>query len=314
MAFAVMRIAKIKSAGGAGGLSAHIERTMDVPNADKELESWNFRAAGTGNLWKDIQDKLEENKIEEVRKNGVYALEILMTASPEFFEDLRIVKESEIDYLKGNVKGTGKVMDFMWKSKSWIEKEFGENNLVSMKLHMDEKTPHIHAVVVPIVDGKNGKKKLSAKSFIDGRAVLRGLQDSFAEVHKESGLKRGLEGSKAKHTTVKDFYASIKNNPTLESETLKLVNQRSMKKETLTEQRLAKLESVVIEKFGWRPEWFEGQAVGTLHNVESEKKMREEKIEKDRLEKEAKIKEVQEREKQAENKKIERKIYRGPSM
>jgi hypothetical protein len=87
-----------------------------------------------------------------------------------------------------------------------------------------------------------------------------------------------------------------------------------MKKETLTEQRLAKLESVVIEKFGWRPEWFEGQAVGTLHNVESEKKMREEKIEKDRLEKEAKIKEVQEREKQAENEKIERKIYRGPSM
>jgi hypothetical protein len=278
MSFAVLRISKIKSAGGAGGLSAHVERTMDVPNADKELESWNFRAAGTGNLWKDIQDKLEENKIKEVRKNGVYALELLMTASPEFFDDLHLVKESEY-YSEGHkVRGLNKVMDFMWRSKSWVEKEFGENNLVSMKLHMDEKTPHIHAVVVPITDGKNEKKKLSAKSFIDGREKLRALQDSFAEVHKESGLKRGLRGSKATHTTVKDFYASIKDNPTLERETLSLVNQRSKKTESLAEKRLRVLENVLINKFGHRAEWIEEKETGKLINIEKEKQHKEQEM------------------------------------
>lgn len=276
MSFAVLRISKIKSAGGAGGLSAHIERTMDVPNANKELESWNFRAAGTGNLWKDIQDKLEENKIEEVRKNGVYALEILMTASPEFFEDLRIVKESEIDYRKGNVQGTDKVMNFMWRSKTWLENQFGENNLVAMKLHMDEKTPHIHAIVTPIVEGKNGRKKLSAKSFIDGREKLRALQDSFADAHKESGLKRGLRGSKATHTTVKDFYASIKENPTLERETLSLVNQRSKKNETLAEKRLEVLESTLAQAFGHRVKWNNETDTGELINIEKERQQKEE--------------------------------------
>jgi hypothetical protein len=276
MSFAVLRISKIKSAGGAGGLSAHIERTMDVPNANKDYQSWNFRAAGTGNVWQDIQDKLKENQIREVRKNGVYGIELLMTASPEFFDDLYLVKESEFDSQKHKIKGTDKVMDFMWKSKSWVEKEFGENNLVSMKLHLDEKTPHIHAVVVPIKDGKNGKKKLSAKSFIDGREKLRALQDSFADTHRESGLKRGLRGSKATHTTVKDFYASIKDNPTLERETLSLVNQRSKKIETLAERRLKILESTLAQEFGHRVRWDYEKDTGDLINIEKERQQKEE--------------------------------------
>jgi hypothetical protein len=276
MSFAVLRISKIKSAGGAGGLSAHIERTMDVPNANKDYQSWNFRAAGTGDVWQDIQDKLKENQIREVRKNGVYGIELLMTASPEFFDDLYLVKESEFDFQKHKIRGTGKVMDFMWKSKSWVEKEFGENNLVSMKLHLDEKTPHIHAVVVPITDGKNGKKKLSAKSFIDGREKLRALQDSFAETHRESGLKRGLRGSKATHTTVKDFYASIKDNPMLEKETLSLVNQRSKKIESLAERRLEILESTLAQEFGHRVRWDHEKYTGDLINIEKERQQKEE--------------------------------------
>ena len=303
MSFAVLRIAKIKSAGGAGGLSAHIERTMDVPNADKELQDWNFRAAGSGDLWKDIQDKLEENKIEEVRKNGVYALEILMTASPEFFEETKLVKSSEYNPREKKILGLNKIMDFMWRSKSWVEEEFGKDNLVSLMLHMDEKTPHIHAVIVPITDGKNGKKKLSAKSFIDGREALRGLQDSFAEVHKESGLKRGLEGSKAKHTTVKDFYASIKSNPTLESETLKLVNQRANKKESLAEKRLEIIEDILIDKFGHRLEWHKGKDTGDIINIEKERQYKER--EKQQKEMEIKIQEEGLKNQIAQQKEIE---------
>lgn len=39
----------------------------------------------------------------------------------------------------------------------WLQESFGKDNFVSVVLHMDEKTPHIHATVVPIVTGDRRK-------------------------------------------------------------------------------------------------------------------------------------------------------------
>jgi Plasmid recombination enzyme len=289
MSFAILRIAKIKTAGGAGALSAHIDRTMDVPNSDEELRYYNRRQFGSGDLWNDIKKKLDDNEITEVRKNGVYALEFLMTASPEHFNFRKDKDEEGKPILKGNVKNW---TDFEKQSMTWLEKEFGKTNIVNFTTHFDEQSPHIHAIIVPLVNTgktkqvKNSEmmqkivkseyrevpiKKLSAKSLIDGREKLKALQDSFAEIHKESGLKRGIEGSKAKHTEVKEFYASIKNNPTLKDETLKLVNQRDKKKESLTEKRLKILQDVLINKFGYRVEWHKEKDTGDLIDIEKEK-------------------------------------------
>lgn len=308
MSFAILRVAKIKTAGGAGALSAHIERTMDVPNSDEELRHYNKRHFGSGDLWHDIKQKLNDNGITEVRKNGVYALEFLMTASPEHFNFHKVRNEDGSVELKGIVKNWH---EFQKKSASWLAKEFGKDNIVNFTTHFDEQSPHIHAVVMPITQGKNGKKKLSAKSFIDGREKLRALQDSFAEVHKESGLKRGLEGSKAKHTTVKEFYASIKDNPSLKDETLKLINQRANKKETLTEKRLAKLEKIIKEDFGHRCEWDAGKDSLFIINIELEK---QEKAEQEARERERKIKEDQDKEKQIQMVKNQSIFSRGRSI
>lgn len=311
MSFAVLRVAKIKTAGGAGGLSAHLERTMDVPNADEELRRFNKRYVGSGNLWNDIKKKLEENDITDVRKNGVYAIEILMTASPEHFNFCKIRKEDGSAALTGNIENW---KNFDKNCQNWLISEFGNKNIVNYTIHLDEGTPHIHAVIVPLVDSKKTKqvplkdflgrptnlkdvevpvKKLSAKSFIDGREALRRLQDTFAEVHKERGLKRGLEGSKAKHTTVKEFYASIKDNPSLKDETLKLINQRANKTESLTQKRLVKLEKIIREDFGERIEWDKGKDTLFLFNIEWERQQKEAEIkaqeEKLQREKEAEI-------------------------
>lgn len=312
MSFAVLRVAKIKSAGGAGGLSAHLERTMDVPNADEELRRFNKREKGSGNLWQDIKEQLEKHGITDVRKNGVYAIEILMTASPEHFNFHKVRKEDGSAGISGNIENW---KNFNKNCQNWLVSEFGKNNIVNYTIHHDEGTPHIHAVIVPVTDSKKTQtvqrkivdsfgrtigfqdveapiKKLSAKSFIDGRTALRGLQDRFADVHKESGLERGLEGSKAKHTTVKEFYASIKDNPSLKDETLKLINQRANKTESLTQKRLVKLEKIIREDFGERIEWDKGKDTLFLFNIEEE-----------RLQKEAEIKAQEEklqREKEAE--------------
>ena len=48
----------------------------------------------------------------------------------------------------------------------WLKETFGEENLVSAVLHMDEKTPHIHATVIPIVSGERRKAKKRTPTVI----------------------------------------------------------------------------------------------------------------------------------------------------
>jgi hypothetical protein len=85
MAFAIVRTAKLKTAGNLGGLNNHLERKMEVPNADPELSHLNRRKVGSGDLAKDVTNRLQAAGIEKPRKNAVLAIEHLMTASPEAF-------------------------------------------------------------------------------------------------------------------------------------------------------------------------------------------------------------------------------------
>lgn len=86
--------------------------------------------------------------------------------------------------------------------------KFGEENIVSAVVHMDETTPHLHLNLVPIIDGK-----LCSKDLYD-KKKLSILQTEFWEaVGKKYGLQRGQEGSSAKHLDTAQFKASkiIKN-------------------------------------------------------------------------------------------------------
>ena len=203
MAFAILRLNKLKTFGNIGGLSAHIERTMDCPNADKSLQHLNQKFVGTGNLCADVQRRIESAGVKP-QTDSVLAVEFLMSASPDYFKE----------GFSGSRKS--KLENFCRNSKVWLKQNFGEENLVEMTLHMDESTPHIHAVIVPIVEkkvkiGRSIKRevtqnRLTASDFFDGREKLSDLQTSFAQFH---GLERGIKGSKAKHTAVKEFYTTV---------------------------------------------------------------------------------------------------------
>ena len=64
----------------------------------------------------------------------------------------------------------GRLDNWIDANLKWLKGTFGEENLVSCVLHMDEKTPHLHATVVPIVTGerirrkREGEKKYETKS------------------------------------------------------------------------------------------------------------------------------------------------------
>lgn len=211
----VLNIKKPK--GNDARTSAHIERTVMPGNADptrthlnKELIEY---PEGVTNRTLAIQHRIETAGIKrKISNNQVRALQILLSGSPEDMK--RIQSESKLD-------------EWCRDSIKWLQKEFGRDNIVSAVLHMDEMTPHIHATVVPIVQGErrkakqeenNGKKKYRKKTRdivrlcaddVMTRDNLERFQDTYAEAMKKYGLERGIRGSEARHISTIEFYKDI---------------------------------------------------------------------------------------------------------
>ena len=103
-----------------------------------------------------------------------------------------------------------------------MQETFGKENLVSAVLHLDEKTPHIHATIVPIVTATRRKKKseenakkhyrkkaegarLCADDLMT-QAKLKNYQTSYANAMQPFGLERGIDGSEARHISTREYY------------------------------------------------------------------------------------------------------------
>jgi hypothetical protein len=119
------------------------------------------------------------------------------------------------------LENTGRLDEWIDDNLRWLNDTFGEENVVSAHLHLDEKTPHIHASVVPIVTGERrkadkNKKQKSIKNSIRlcaddvmTRTNLKNLQDTYAETMSKFGLERGIVGSEAKHISTQEYYRNI---------------------------------------------------------------------------------------------------------
>lgn len=185
MSFAIYRTAKLKSMGEIGGSLSHTYRTRPTPNADENKLHLNKHIFETYNQ---CFDALKNAIPEKRRSNAVLCIEHLITASPEW-----------------DGWGTEKESEFFKKSVEFLNKKYGKENVIACSIHRDETTPHLIVYVVPI-DEKGG---LNAKKWLGGRSKLSQTQTEFANQVKELGLERGLENSKARHKTIKEFYAEI---------------------------------------------------------------------------------------------------------
>lgn len=100
-------------------------------------------------------------------------------------------------------------------------KNLGEQYIVSAKVHLDESTPHLHIVFIPIVhklDKKSGKQisKIACSEFWKGKDSYKQLQDSFYKYMTERSfdLERG-KSTNVEHLSTEKFkqvteYAKIK--------------------------------------------------------------------------------------------------------
>ena len=215
MGYAVLHLEKAK--GTDSRMSAHIERTVHPKNADRTRTHLNRELVqfpeGVRNRTQAIAHRIETAGIRrKVSANQVKAIRILLTGSN------KDMKQMEAE---------GRIEDWCNDSLKWIRETYGEQNLVSAVLHMDEKTPHIHATVIPIVTGErrkagqeeqNGKKKYRKKNPQDMRLCaddvmarhrLKHYQDTYAQAMNKYGLQRGVDGSLARHISTMQYYKQL---------------------------------------------------------------------------------------------------------
>ena len=202
MPHAIARIAKLKS-GNVGASGLHTGRARQTPNANPEITNIRFIGEPDSPNLPSLETIVRERIGDQtIRKNGVLCVEMLLTASPEYF---RPDDPSRAGYYEPE-----KLADFRASVHSWLDNEYGDR-IVRAELHLDESTPHIHAYLVPLDE----RGKLNCRGIFGGRQKLSQFQDSFANAMSPLGLERGIRGSKAKHTKIQHYYAAINQSPDL---------------------------------------------------------------------------------------------------
>ena len=205
MSKAICRMSKCKSSGSATGKTQHNYREREVLNADKEREHLNqeYLNLSHKSIWDVATERIEEAAVKrKIKPDAVRAIEMILSASADFFE--RDQNGLALDIREN---------EWLKKNKKFLQERYGKN-LVALTLHQDEKTPHLHAIIVPLTEDN----RLSAKEVFTPR-TLRVLQTDYAKAMECFGLERGIEGSKIKHSDMKTYYGAVKSLNDLQEQT-----------------------------------------------------------------------------------------------
>ena len=105
--------------------------------------------------------------------------ELLFTASPKFFENM------SNDHL---MKWASTCMEFVYNDLG-----YNKEQILHATIHLDEKSPHIHCVVVPLIkklDKRTNTERwtISTKQFITDNIHLSQLQDKYHERLTKKGF------------------------------------------------------------------------------------------------------------------------------
>ena len=134
-----------------------------------------------------------------LRKNSIIMCQMMITSYNEFFKKI----------------GLEETKRYFIESYKFVcnYKNLGERNIISAAVHLDETTPHMHLVFIPVIHRKdeqgNSIDKICARDFWKGRDSYRILQNNFYDyiISKGFNLERGLpiEETGAKHYKIEDL-------------------------------------------------------------------------------------------------------------
>lgn len=185
--YAILRFAKYKGPE-IGHIESHNERTKEKyasnPDVDTSRSHLNFHLVTPQRKYRAEAEKQIAEAGCRTRSDSVRVVEVLVTASPEFFKGKK----------KAEVRAYfNEALDFMQKHQS-------KDTIISAVVHMDEKTPHMHLCFVPLTEDK----RLSAKEIVGNKKKLTWWQDEFWKhmVGKYPDLERGESASETGRTHI----------------------------------------------------------------------------------------------------------------
>ena len=153
--------------------------------------------------------------------------------SPQFTYEKEFERIRKEDNLKGQIKTVSNIVCeyIITSDKSFFDtigevetkryfetaykfvceyKDLGKQYILSAKAHMDEETPHMHLVFIPVVHTKDKKRndidKIACSEFWKAKDSYRQLQDAFYNymVANNFELERGNPSEKV-HLSVEDY-------------------------------------------------------------------------------------------------------------
>ena len=203
MSYAIIRNQKYKREN-LKGIFRHNERrnkNYSNENIDKEKSYLNYSLKSPQYSYEKEFDKIKEKyKLKgQIKTVSNIACEYIITSDHDYFEE---IGEQE----------TKRFFETAYKFVTEY-KDLGEQYIISAKVHMDEQTPHMHLIFLPVVHTVDKKgnpiDKLACSEFWKAKDSYRQLQDAFYKYMVENGFKlqRGLpkEETGRVHYSVEEY-------------------------------------------------------------------------------------------------------------
>ena len=194
MSFLVLHMDKFKKEA-VRGIQSHNEREREShsnPDIDYERSARNYELCdhAAENYAEAIQNRIDDLLlVKAVRKDAVHMCGLIVSSDSAFFEKLSPYHTKR----------------FFEESRAFLTEFVGAENVISAKVHMDEKTPHMHFLHVPVTeDGRLNANKIYT------RESLKRLQTELPAYLQSKGfeLQRGVEqepGAAKKHLNTREF-------------------------------------------------------------------------------------------------------------
>lgn len=203
MSYAIIRNEKLTRAQAMGAYKHNERKTKNHSNKniDSSKTELNYYLKKNELSYIKEFDKIKEkyDLKGQIRSNSNIMCEMVFTSDQKIFDEIGY--EESKRYFKES-------FDFICKYKN-----LGEENVISAVVHIDEDTPHMHLLFIPVVHttDKQGNKidKVCCRDFWRGKNSYRDLQNSYFKHVSEKGfeLERGelVEITNREHYSVQEF-------------------------------------------------------------------------------------------------------------
>ena len=205
MSYAIIRNEKLTRAEAQGRCVHNDRRAKNHTNKDIDVSKsyMNYYIKKNELNYVKEFDKLKEkyDLKGQIRSNSIIVCEMVITSDSNFFN--KIGEKETRRYFEESYK-------FVCNYNN-----LGERNILSAVVHLDEGSPHMHLVYVPVIHSKdkdgNNIDKICCREFWKGRDSYRNLQNAYWSYVKSKGfdLERGLpaEETKREHLDIKEYKA-----------------------------------------------------------------------------------------------------------